>query len=154
VIASQGRVTLIQLSGRWRDRLRKLPAPYDLSRSTADGIIQLIEQNPLPMKKGLSGWRELGPYNVNGKTELTYTNHHYFLTAWVITPVDEVVPEHEILDYDKLGAFYREGRGSLHAGLTCSFRLPQDLKVIYQTSPMPDVVIHHYFRGQLKGVVR
>lgn len=154
-IVSQGRVTLVQLSGKWREGLRKLPEPYSLTDSTVDAIIRRIEQNPpLALRKGLLGWKELGPYDVDGRTELTYTNHHYFLTAWIITPEEKTVPVHEILDYEKLGMFYRDGLDSLRSGLIRSFWLPKDLKVIYINSPMPDVVIGYYFPGQLNKPAR
>lgn len=150
VIVSQGLITLVQLSGDWRQSLKKLRAPYNLSNPVAEKIIQTIEARPLPQGKSHTPpyYEELGPYDMGDNTDLTYTNHHWFLTAWIFVPTDEMTPDNNVLDSERLNGFYRGGRRSPRAGLVCSFKLPKDPSLI-RDACVPDVLDSRYFRGQL-----
>jgi|GEM_PF-3842243 len=146
MVASQGRIVLVQLSNTWREKLASLAKPYTLSSSTITEVIRLIEYNPLPQKKSptKAGWKELGPYDVRDNAELTFTNHHFFLMAWLFTPVNEEVPEGEVLDYRKLMDFYHDGLDSPYAGLARGYRLPKDFSIIHGAA-VPDIFRLRYF---------
>lgn len=146
MVASQGRITLAKLTGTWREQLALLTKPYSLPKSTISEVVRLIELNPLPQKKSPTkeGWKELGPYDVRHGTELTFTNHHFFLMAWIFTPMSEDVSEDGMLDYRKLMDFYRDGGESPYAGLTRSYRLPKDFNII-RGAAVPDIFRLRYF---------
>lgn len=151
MIACQGRVTLVKLNGRWREGLRKLPKSHHLFDSTTDKIIQIIASNPLPQGRALSKpyYKELGPYDVGNNTELTFTNHHFFLMAWIITLQDESRPESDVLTRDALMQFYIDGGEPPYAGMVRSYWLPSEFNVIRGHAPIPDVLIYRHFRAEL-----
>ena len=149
MIACQGRVTLVKLSGAWNQKLRELPKPYSLSKVSVDKISTIIDSKPLPQGRSHTKpyYEELGPYDVGGKTELTFTNHHFFLTAWIITRDVQPRPDDEVLTRATLMDFYIDGQ-TPHTAIARNYWLPSEFRVV-AGAPIPDVLINRHFRGGL-----